>query len=94
MQSNGESIDPGVGDVITVKDHVAAQLIRRGFAEPEDDTVPPLSNYNPTFKGKAATTRREPSFEAELNITTPDGTRYTASNDIPIAVMRIDEGVR
>lgn len=44
MQSNGESIDPGVGDVITVKDHVAAQLIRRGLAEPEDDTVPPLSD--------------------------------------------------
>ncbi len=43
MQSNGESIDPGVGDVITVKDHVAAQLIRRGLAEPEDDGVPPLS---------------------------------------------------
>ena len=61
MQSNGESIDPGVGDVITVKDHVAAQLIRRGLAEPEDDTVPPLSKN---------------------------------SNDIPIAVMRQDEGVR
>lgn len=33
MQSNGESIDPSVGYVITVLDHVAATLIRQGLAE-------------------------------------------------------------
>jgi len=38
MQSNGESVDPGVGYLLDVPEHVAALLARTGYAEPEMDS--------------------------------------------------------
>lgn len=102
MQSNGETADVSVGYVITVLPHVAAALIRQGLAEPEDDGVPPLSDYTPDFDGKASTTKKEPSYEFRLKASTPDGTEYQQdvewqpppSTAELIAVMKKDEGVR
>lgn len=37
MQASGESIDPSVGTVIEVLDHVATALILNGYAEPEGE---------------------------------------------------------